>query len=78
MIEIAAIKKSSELNIDTSGYQMNNYLAQVGKSPRNASIALLLAFITNLLFKTFSCLQFPEENGSHRHEADTCRKSGDR
>ena len=70
MIKSAAIKKASELNIYTSGCQMNNYYAQLGKSPRNASIALLLAFVTHLLFNAFSSSKFPEENGSHRHETD--------
>ena len=73
MIEGAAIKKASELTIDTSGCRMQNNEAQLGESPRNASIALPLAFVTHLFFNAFSCSQNREENGSHRREPDRCR-----
>ena len=57
----AAIKKASELIIDMPDCQMNNYLAQSGKSPCNASIALLLAFVTHLLINNFLAQNFQKK-----------------
>ena len=58
IIRTAAIKEASELDIDTSGCRMHNNVAPPGKSPRDASIALLIASVSHLLFNACSRSQY--------------------
>ena len=73
IIRIAAIKEAAKLHLDTFGCRIHFNVAPPGTSPSGASIALLIASVSHLLFNTSSASQYTEENGFRSRDADRCR-----